>query len=80
MKLRHLLLASALISSAAYAHHTPITMQEIDAALAAGATLPVMQLAEVMKLRADGRRLYEAGQITAADTVLAKAKQLLKLK
>jgi hypothetical protein len=80
MKLRNFLLASALVSSAAYAHHTPITMQEIDAALAAGATLSVMQLSEVMKLRADGKRLYEAGQIIEADKILARAKQLLKLK
>ena len=80
MKLRHFLLASALFSSAAYAHHTSITMQEIDAALAAGATLPVMQLSEVMKLRADGKRLYEAGQIVEADKTLAKAKKLLNLK
>ncbi len=80
MKLRNFLLASALVSAAAHAHHTPITMQEIDAALAAGATLSVMQLSEVMKLRADGRRLYEVGQITEADKILARAKLLLKLK
>ena len=80
MKLRNLLVASALVSSVAYAHHTPITMQEIDAALAAGATLPVMQLSEVMKLRADGKRLYEAGQFVEADKALGKAKKLLNPK
>ena len=80
MKLLNFFVAGVLVSSAAYAHHTPITMQEIDTALAAGATLSVMQLSEVMKLRADGRRLYEAGQITEADKTLGKAKQLLNLK
>jgi hypothetical protein len=80
MNLRNFFVASVLVSSAAYAHHTPITMQEIDAALAAGATLSVIQLSEVMKLRADGKRLYEVGQISEADKTLAKAKQLLNLK
>jgi hypothetical protein len=80
MKLRNLLLATALLSSMAYAHHVPITMQEIDAALAAGSTLTVMQLSEVMKLRADARRLYDSGNIAAADETTAKVKKLLNLK
>jgi hypothetical protein len=80
MKLRILLAASALASSAAFAHHTPMTLQEIDAALAAGASLPVMQLTEVMKLRAEGRRLFEAGQFAEADKALVQAKKLLNLK
>ena len=80
MKLSILLAASVLVSSAAFAHHTPMTMQEIDAALAAGASLPVLQLSEVMKLRAEGRRLLEAGLIAEADQTLMKAKKLLNLK
>ena len=63
-----------------YAHHTHVTMQEIDAALAAGATLRVMQLSEVIKLRAEGKRLYETGKIVAADKALARVNQLLNLK
>lgn len=80
MKLANLLVACALASSAAYAHHTPITMQEIDTALAAGVTLSVMQLSEVMTLRAEGKRLHEAGHIADAEKALLKAKKLLKLK
>ncbi len=80
MKLRNVLLASALVSSAVYAHHTPVTLQEIDAALAAGASLPVLQLSEIMRLRADGKRLYQAGHIAEADNALAKARKLLHLK
>ncbi len=80
MKLCNLLVACALASSAAYAHHTPMTMQQIDAALAAGVTLPVMQLSEVMRLRAEGKRLNEAGHIAEADKALLKAKKLLNLK
>lgn len=80
MKLCDLLVACALASSAAYAHHTPMTMQQIDAALAAGVTLPVMQLSEVMVLRAEGKRLNEAGHIVEAEKALLKAKKLLNLK
>ena len=80
MKLRNLVAACALVSSAAYAHHTPMTLREIDAALAVGASLPVMQLAEVLLLRAEGQRLFAAGQLAAGDQALAKAKKLLNLK
>jgi hypothetical protein len=34
----------------------------------------------VMKLRAEGRRLFEAGQLAEADKALAQAKKLLNLK
>jgi len=64
-------------STAAFANHCPVDMQQIDAALAANPKLSAEQLAEVKKLRADGEAQHNAGDHAKSVETLAKAKSIL---
>jgi hypothetical protein len=71
--------AIAMPTAPALAHHCPIDMQEIDAALAEKPQLTPAQLAEVKKYRAEGEAFHKAGQHDQSVEVLAKAKAILGL-
>ena len=64
-------------STAAFANHCPVDMQQIDAALAANPKLSAEQLAEVKKLRADGEAQHNAGDHAKSVETLGKAKAIL---
>jgi len=64
-------------STAAFANHCPVDMQQIDAALAANPKLSAEQLAEVKKLRAEGEAQHNGGDHAKSVETLAKAKAIL---
>ena len=64
-------------STAAFANHCPVDMQQIDAALAANPKLSAEQLAEVKKLRAEGEAQHNSGDHAKSVETLAKAKAIL---
>lgn len=76
--MRILLATLALaVSGAAWAHNCPNEMKAIDAALGKSPSMPMMQMDEVKKLRADGERLHKEGKHTESMAALGKAKQML---
>jgi len=81
MKLRSYLAAGALIliSSAAFAFHSPADMKKIDEALAKSPKLTTEQMAEVKKLRADGESFHKAGKHQESVDTLAKAMKMLSI-
>ena len=64
MKMRHIVLALALVFSAgaAMASQCPSMMSEIDAILATNPDLPESVLDEVKTLRAEGQKQHEEGK------------------
>jgi hypothetical protein len=69
----------ALTSLAMAQHKHPRDIQMIDAALSSAKITPA-QRAEVVKLRNEGEKLHYAGNHGAAETVLEKAKAILKVR
>lgn len=72
-------LLSALLAMPAYAFQCPVNINKIDAALQAGTSLSADQLAEVKKLRDEGKQLHKAGKHGEALATLASAKKLLNI-
>ena len=72
-----LVLAGTLLTVPAYAFHCPAGMEKIDAALQAGTNLSAAQLAEVQRLRDEGKRLHKAGNHGESVKVLGEAMDML---
>ena len=66
-----------LTAGGAMAAQCPKIMAEVDAKLAENPALSSDQMAEVMKLRADGEALHKAGKHQESVDSLAKAKAIL---
>lgn len=77
MKLLSTTAALILMAAPALAHHCPIDMAAIDAALAEGVTLSDAEMAQVAEWRAEGEVLHNSGDHTGAVNTLAKAKEVL---
>lgn len=79
--MKHWVIAAALCLSAApaFAFHCPKDMAEIDAALAAGASLSQADMARVKALRAEGEARHKAGDHAGSVAVLGEAKMILGL-
>ena len=75
------ILAAAFVAFAgpALAGQCPQIMAEIDAALAAGASISAEELAQVETLRAEGEAAHAAGDHPTSAAKLAEAKALLGL-
>ena len=69
----------ALTSLATAQHKHPRDIQIIDAPLSSAKMAPA-QRAEVVKLRNEGEKLHYAGNHGAAETVLERAKAILKVR
>jgi hypothetical protein len=65
-----------LIAAPAFANQCPMDMQKIDEAMKT-AELSEADQAEVVKLRAEGEALHNAGDHAKSVETLAKAKQML---
>ncbi|MDX1514316.1 MAG: hypothetical protein R3174_11310 [Gammaproteobacteria bacterium] len=82
MKVRHLLLALALVFALpgpAFAGSCPVLMKKIDEALAANPDLDADTLAEIKKAREEGEKLHKDGKHDKSVEELNQALLLLGL-
>ena len=81
MRIKQFVVAAvlAVLSASALAFHCHQDMKKIDEALAANPQLTASQLAEVKKLRAEGKALHKAGKHQESADTLAKAMAVLKI-
>ena len=79
--MKKLMLAAALLATAAvaHAHNCPNEMKAIDAKLATNPKLADADAAKVKQLRADGETAHKAGKHDESMKLLGEAKKMLAM-